>query len=109
MGTLTQPEPGRPLDRGILTLGRELRLKALRDDVATHASALTFTAFLSIFPLILLATAVLGFRLEDRGVDSIDQLVQTIPGLDQLIQTQAHAIVDGRYTAGAIGIIGLLW
>jgi membrane protein len=109
MGTLTQPEPGRPGDGGILSFGRELRRKALRDDVATHASALTFTAFLSIFPLILLATSILGFRLQDRGFESIDRLIRTIPGLDQLVQTQAQAIVDGRYTAGAIGIVGLLW
>jgi membrane protein len=109
MGTLAQPEPGRPEAGGILGFGRALRRQALRDDVATHASALTFTAFLSIFPLVLLATSVLGFRLQDRGLESIDRLVQTVPGLDQLVQTQAQAIVDGRYTAGVIGFVGLLW
>jgi YihY family inner membrane protein len=109
MGTLTPPDAARPDDRRTIDLVRALRRKALDDDLATQASALTFTAFLSLFPLILLATSVLGFRLDNRGLDSIEQLVQTVPGLDQLIQTQARTIVDGRYTAGLVGVVGLLW
>jgi YihY family inner membrane protein len=57
----------------------------------------------------LLAASVVGFRLEDRGMASIERLVRTIPGLDQLVESQAQAIVDGRYTAGIVGIVGLLW
>ena len=64
MGTPAQPGTGRPFGSRIVSLGRELRRKALRDDVATQASALTFTAFLSLFPLLLLATSLVGFRLE---------------------------------------------
>ena len=109
MGTLTQPERARPSGRGIISLGRELRRKALRDDVATQASALTFTAFVSIFPLLLLATSLVGFRLEGRGMASIDQLVSTIPGLEQLVAGQAQTIVDGRFTAGIVGLAGLVW
>jgi YihY family inner membrane protein len=109
MGTLTPSDPAPPDDRGAIALIRALRLKALDDDVATHASALTFTAFLSLFPLTLLATSVLGFRLDTRGTASIEQLVQTVPGLDQLVQNQAQTIVDGRFTAGLVGIVGLLW
>ena len=109
MGTITPPDPARQHDRGAIALVRALRRKALDDDVATHASALTFTAFLSLFPLILLATSVLGFRLDARGLASIEQLVQTVPGLDQLIQNQAQTIVDGRFTAGLVGVVGLLW
>jgi uncharacterized BrkB/YihY/UPF0761 family membrane protein len=109
MGAITPPDPAGQHDRRAIALVRALRLKALDDDVATRASALTFTAFLSLFPLILLATSVLGFRLDARGLDSIEQLVQTVPGLDQLIQNQAQTIVDGRITAGAVGVVGLLW
>jgi membrane protein len=99
----------RPDEHGIVGLVRRLRRKTIADDVATHASALTFTAFLSIFPLVLLAASVVGFRLEDRGMASIERLVRTIPGLDQLVESQAQAIVNGRYTAGIVGIVGLLW
>jgi YihY family inner membrane protein len=109
MGTLAQPGSRRPSGRAVIAFGRELRRKALRDDVATHASALTFTAFVSLFPLLLLATSAIGFRLDDRGMESIEQLVRAVPGLDQLVQGQAQAIVDGRYTAGVVGIVGLLW
>jgi uncharacterized BrkB/YihY/UPF0761 family membrane protein len=109
MGTLAQQGSQRPDEHGIVGLVRRLRRKTIADDVATHASALTFTAFLSIFPLVLLAASVVGFRLEDRGMASIERLVRTIPGLDQLVESQAQAIVNGRYTAGIVGIIGLLW
>ena len=109
MGTLAQPRLGRPFGRRIVSLGRELRGKALHDDVATQASALTFTAFLSIFPLLLLATSLVGFRLEGRGMASINELVSTIPGLTQLVAGQAQTIVDGRFTAGIVGLAGLVW
>src|SRR6266550_1623241 len=109
VGTLAQPETGRPFGFRIVSLGRDLRRKALRDDVATQASALTFTAFLSLFPLLLLATSLVGFRLEGRGMASIDQLVSTIPGLTQLVTGQAQTIVDGRFTAGIVGLAGLVW
>ena len=109
MGTLAQGRFGRPFGRKVVSVARELRGKALRDDVATEASALTFTAFLSIFPLLLLATSLVGFRLEGRGMASIDELVSTIPGLTQLVAGQAQTIVDGRFTAGIVGLAGLVW
>jgi membrane protein len=109
MGTLAQQGSPRPDEPGIAGLARRLRRKAVADDIATHASALTFTAFLSIFPLVLLAASVVGFRLEDRGMESIERLVGTVPGLNQLVEGQAQAIVNGRYTAGVVGIVGLIW
>jgi membrane protein len=108
MGPPAQSDPDRPGGRGILAIGRTLRRRAIDDEVATQASALTFTAFLSLFPLILLATSVLGFRLESGGLDPVEQLIHTVPGLDQLIQTQAQTILDGRYTAGLVGLVGLV-
>ena len=131
MGTLTQPEPRRPAAERILgatsrrltrtwpaggrafavaaALTGDLLRKAAEDDVATQASALTFTAFLALFPAVLLATSIAGFWLHGRGQESIDKIVTSIPGLDQLISQQARSIVDGRYATGAAGIIGLLW
>jgi hypothetical protein len=103
MGTLTPSDPAPPDDRGTIALIRALRLKALDDDVATHASALTFTAFLSLFPLILLATSVLGFRLDNRGIASIEQLVQTVPGLDGCSRTRHRRSSTSRFTAGLVG------
>ena len=131
MGTLTQPEPPRPAAERILdatsrrltrtwpaggravgaaaALTGDLLRKATHDDVATQASALTFTAFLALFPAVLLATSIAGFWLHGRGQESIDKIVTSIPGLDQLISQQGQAIVNGRYASGAAGIIGLLW
>ena len=131
MGTLAQPEPPRPGAERILgtvargleriwpaagrRLGRlaaptgELLLKSTRDDVATKASALTFTAFIALFPALLLATSIAGFWLHGREEATIERIVSSIPGLEQLVAQSAQSIVEGRYAAGIIGVLGLLW
>lgn len=131
MGTLAQPEPPRPGAERILgtvargleriwpaagrRLGRlaaptgELLLKSTRDDVATKASALTFTAFVALFPALLLATSIAGFWLHGREEATIERILSSIPGLEQLVAQSAQSIVEGRYAAGIIGVLGLLW
>jgi len=131
MGTLAQPEPPRPGAERILgtvargleriwpaagrRLGRlaaptgELLLKSTRDDVPTKASALTFTAFVALFPALLLATSIAGFWLHGREEATIQRIVSSIPGLEQLVAQSAQSIVEGRYAAGIIGVLGLLW
>jgi YihY family inner membrane protein len=131
MGTLTQAEPPRPGAERILdavargvgavwpaggrALGRlveptgDLLRKATEDDVATQASALTFTAFVALFPALLLATSIAGFWLRGRGEETLRQLVDAIPGLEPLLTQSAHTIVQGRYASGVVGLLGLLW
>ena len=131
MGTLAQPEPPRPgADRFLEAVSRQigarwpaagraltsitapvgaLLRKAARDDVATKASALTFTAFLALFPALLLATSIAGFWLRSQEEATIQRIVSSIPGLEQLVEGSAQAIVQGRYTAGILGVLGLLW
>jgi membrane protein len=131
MGTLTQPGPPRPGAERILEtasrgLGRiwpaggrvlarlaeptgELLRKATQDDVATQASALTFTAFVALFPALLLATSIAGFWLRSQEEASIQRIVGSIPGLGDLLEQSAHTIVQGRFAAGVVGLLGLLW
>ncbi|HTG48264.1 MAG TPA: YihY/virulence factor BrkB family protein [Actinomycetota bacterium] len=131
MGTLAQPDAPRPAAERVLdTAGRglakvwpaagrgltrlaptvgELLIKASRDELGTKAAALTFTAFIALFPALLLATSIAGFWLESHGEESIQRIIRSIPGLEELVQRSAQTIVDGRYAAGVIGAVGLLW
>jgi len=70
------------------------------------AAAISYYAFLAVFPLGLLSFSVLGFLLSDDAVLTVRVelfLRQNIPGLP------VTAIADARNTAGVIGIVGFLY
>ncbi|HYZ93594.1 MAG TPA: YihY/virulence factor BrkB family protein [Actinomycetota bacterium] len=76
------------------------------------AASLAYYAFLSLFPLILLALAVVGFILAndpEAQADWAARLSESIPGFGPLIAENIDALIDKRSGAGAIGAIGLLW
>lgn len=70
------------------------------------AAAISYYAFLAVFPLGLLSFSLLGFLLSDDAVLTIRVelfLRQNIPGLP------VAAIADARNTAGVIGVIGFFF
>ena len=75
------------------------------------ASAVTLSAFLSIFPLLLFAIAVLGFvsagtpDLAARLVDNLGLTGDAARAIHDAIQTAQHS----RQAASIIGVAGLLW
>lgn len=74
-----------------------------------NASLLSFFAFLSIFPMLLAATTILGFVLE--GNDElrerlVDGALKDIPGLGTDL---AAGSIDGNVWALVIGLTGALW
>jgi inner membrane protein YhjD len=76
------------------------------------AAALTYYAFVSIFPLMLLALSVIGFVLsgdEAAQQEWAARLAGSIPGLGDLIARNITAIVEGRTAAGVVALLGLLW
>ncbi|HZD79524.1 MAG TPA: YihY/virulence factor BrkB family protein [Actinomycetota bacterium] len=76
------------------------------------AAALTYYAFLSLFPLLLLALSVIGYLLKDDPTaqrEWVNRLAGSVPGLGSIIASNMRAVVEGRATAGAIGLAGLLW
>jgi membrane protein len=82
------------------------------DDLATHAGALTYGAFLAIPPLLLFASSVVGFVFAGHphaAHTAVNELVSLVPGLDSVVTSQVQATVDGRVTLGVIGLLGLLW
>nr|MDQ3643240.1 YihY/virulence factor BrkB family protein [Actinomycetota bacterium] len=75
------------------------------------ASAVTLTAFLSIFPLLLVAIAIVGFLAAgkaDFSADVIEYLGITDDARDS-ITTALEKAQESRRLASIIGIVGLLW
>ncbi len=76
-----------------------------------NASVLAFFGFLSIFPLMLAATTILGFVLEgnqDLQQRIIDGALDDIPVLGEQLQSNPAAL-EGNWWALIIGLGGALW
>lgn len=75
------------------------------------AASLTYYAFLSLFPLILLALAAIGFLLagDPRArTDWGERISDAIPGLGPLVAENLDSLVSSRRGASVIGIVGLV-
>jgi membrane protein len=76
------------------------------------AASLTYFAFLSLFPLLLVAASAMGFVLADDPAAQARlarKLAGSIPGLGELLGDNVSALVDARGTAGIVGLLGALW
>ena len=75
------------------------------------ASAITLATFLSLFPLLLVLTAVAGF-LESSGVDVAGEVVAQLGLTGDAASTITDAVEqaeESRRAASVIGFVGLLW
>jgi YihY family inner membrane protein len=99
------------LGRAIVDPARAIAARYEGDELPTHAGALTYGAFLSLPPLLLLAASVIGFAISDpaKQEQAIDSLVDLIPGLDAIATSLVHSVVGGRVVVGLIAIPGVLW
>ena len=76
------------------------------------AASLTYFAFLSLFPLLLVAASVLGFALanDEAGQRELaNRLAGSIPGLGETLSENVEALVDSRNAVGIVGVLGALW
>ena len=76
-----------------------------------NASLLSFWFFLSIFPLLLVATTILGFVLQDNQQlqqDIIDGALADIPVLGAQLQDDP-ASLSGSVWVLVVGLLGALW
>lgn len=76
------------------------------------AAAITYYAFLSFFPLLLLALSVAGFLLASRPelqAEVRTAVAEAVPGLQAIVGKNLDAIESTRAGAGVVGLIGLLW
>ena len=75
------------------------------------ASAVTLSSFLSIFPLLLFAVAVLGFFAAgspDLAGSVVDRLGLTGDAAKTVVDT-IRVAENSRKTASVVGVVGLLW
>jgi membrane protein len=83
-----------------------------KDSGGYLAAVVTYYGFLSLFPLILLGLAVVGFILAGSPAaqqEWQDALTETIPGLGPVIGRNIDAVVAARGPATVIGLVSLLW
>jgi len=77
------------------------------------AAAITYFAFLSLFPLLAVAVAITAAALGDSGVDRLrDQIEKSLPGLSEKLSVDslvAHAATVGVISAMLLVWSGLSW
>jgi membrane protein len=99
-------------DSRILRLASAVQRRYGEDSAGYLASAVAYHAFLSLFPLLLLGLAVVGFLLANDAraqAEWVDRLSRSVPGLRELIGDSLRAVVKQRTGAGLIALIGLAW
>ncbi|MGI9645155.1 MAG: YihY/virulence factor BrkB family protein [Ilumatobacteraceae bacterium] len=78
---------------------------------ARNASLLSFWSFLSIFPLMIVATTILGFVLEgneELQQEIIDGAFDSIPVLGEQLKNDPTSI-EGSWFLLIVGLLGALW
>ena len=75
------------------------------------AGSIAYYSFLSLFPLLLGAIAILGFFLPSELIQSqlLDFFEQNLPSSIDFIRTNIDSIIRARGQLGVISLIGLLW
>ena len=82
------------------------------EDDATHmAASVSYYAVLSLFPLVLALTAIIGWVAgsESRQDQLINFTVDNLPGSEQFIRDSVEGTEKFRETLGIVAVLGLLW
>ena len=82
------------------------------EDDATHmAASVSYYAVLSLFPLVLALTAIIGWVAgsESRQDHLINFTVDNLPGSEQFIRDSVEGTEKFRETLGIVAVLGLLW
>ena len=76
------------------------------------AAAVTFQAFVSLFPLLLVIVGVLGLVAKHGDVDVAGKIIGNLGVTGEAADTIENAVTtakDSGAVAGPIGLVGLLW
>lgn len=94
------------------SIARDTFHRGRRDSARFMAAQLTFFAFISLIPLLLLTLSTIGFFLAGntaREAEWVNRLSETIPGIADLIDRNLRATIETRATTGIIGLAGLVY
>lgn len=97
--------------RGFWKLWKNSCRDVLVDKGFTHAAAIAYYAIVSMFPLLLLLIAIIGFLLKEDAADKIVGLAWPyLPaGTLQLVRENVTAVIQSRDSISVLSFIGLLW
>ena len=86
-------------------------IRLLSGDDLTHAASIAFYALLSVFPFLLLVTAILGaVTADDADRTSVLRFVfRYFPARLDFVSTELDAIRQNRAGVGLAGTVGLVW
>lgn len=102
------------LGERIPPLGRALEVQQRYSELRGNnvAAAVTFQAFVSLFPLLLVIVGVLGLVARHGDVDVAGRIIGNLGLTDEAAETIQNAVKTAEDTgavAGPLGLIGLLW
>jgi len=81
------------------------------DDASHMAASVSFYAVLSIFPLILALTAIIGWVAgsQSRQDELVEFIVGYLPGSEQFVRESVEGVRRLRAAVGVIAVLGLFW
>lgn len=86
-------------------------LAFMKDRCTQLAAAMTYYTTFSLFPLILLAIAILSFFIQSQNAQAtiVQQVNQFMPSASSLVEQAIKAVINARGVATGFGIVTLLW
>ncbi len=87
-------------------------VQELGEDDATHmAASVSYYAVLSLFPLVLGLSAIVGMVAHSpaRQEDVIKFIVEYLPGSEAFVRESLYGVIRFRATLGVISLLSLLW
>jgi membrane protein len=101
------------LARLVVRPGLAVSDRVQRDQLGVEAGSLTYGAFLSLPPLLLLVISILGivFQQQAESVqrDVIDAVGDVLPGFDQVVATQLELTTATQISTGLVGLVGIVY
>jgi membrane protein len=97
--------------RWVIVPARDMSDRVARDQLGVEAGSLTYGAFLSIPPLLLLAVMVTEVWLKnaDAAARVIASAEDLVPGLGELLQGGTQLSTSSAVGTGLVGIVTLVW
>lgn len=99
-------------DARIVRLATSVRARLNHEGAGLFANAIAYSAFLSLFPLLLLGLSAIGWFFSGNPAaqhEWTDKLAGAVPGGGTLIRENFAAVIEHRASTGLIGVVVLLW